>query len=77
MSSKTISLSDSAYQRLKAWKGKRDTFSSVVEKMVPPRGTWKAVSKAAAKLPVLTESQFSALEKAVDAGRYEMGEAWR
>jgi predicted CopG family antitoxin len=77
MAGKTISLSESAYQRLKAWKGKRDTFSTVVEKMVPPRGTWTAVSKAAAKLPSLTESQFSALEKSVEAGRHEMGEAWR
>ena len=39
-SMKTITLSEAAYERLKAWKAGGDSFSQVVLRMVPKRGTF-------------------------------------
>ena len=37
---KTITLDDIAYERLKAWKkGKRESFSSVVKRVIPEPGS--------------------------------------
>jgi predicted CopG family antitoxin len=37
---KTITLDDAAYERLKAWKkGSRESFSSVVKRVIPEPGT--------------------------------------
>jgi predicted CopG family antitoxin len=37
---KTITLDDEAYERLKAWKrGSRESFSSVVKRVLPDPGT--------------------------------------
>jgi len=63
---KTISLSEVAYQRLLAWKS-GDTFSEVIEKMIPPKGTLQAAMKAAQSLPKLSEEDFKALEEVVNA----------
>ncbi len=53
---KTISLSDEAYERLLAWKDSpKDSFSSVVLKTVPKRGTLADLGKEIDKLPPLTE----------------------
>lgn len=38
-SMKTITLTDEAYERLKAWKDGSDSFSAVVLRVVPKRGT--------------------------------------
>ena len=43
---KTISLTESAYQRLASWKDGR-TFSEVIERMIPPKGTIEAAFEAA------------------------------
>jgi predicted CopG family antitoxin len=41
---KTITLDDSAYERLKAWKrGGRESFSSVIKRVVPEAGTLGAL----------------------------------
>jgi predicted CopG family antitoxin len=37
---KTITLSEAAYERLKAWKVGGDSFSQVVLRIVPKRGTF-------------------------------------
>jgi predicted CopG family antitoxin len=37
---KTITLSEAAYERLKAWKTGEDSFSQVVLRLVPKRGTF-------------------------------------
>ena len=43
---KTITLDDTAYLRLKSWKqGHRDSFSSVVKRIVPEKGTVGAALK--------------------------------
>jgi len=72
---KTISLSEVAYQRLLAWKS-GDTFSEVIEKMIPPKGTLKAAMKAAQSLPKLSEEDFKALEEVVNATRKPLPPAW-
>jgi len=62
---KTISLSDEAYQRLKSWKtGETDSFSKVVLKTVPKRGTAADMLQAAEALPSLTDDHLSDLEAA-------------
>ena len=61
---KTISLTDKAYDRLASWKrGHRDSFSKVVDRVVPACGTLGSISKAAKSLPVLTERQVEAMEQ--------------
>ena len=61
---KTISLTDRAYDRLASWKrGHKDSFSRVVDRVVPARGTLGSISKAAKTLPVLTERQLEAVEQ--------------
>ena len=72
---KTISLSDVAYQRLLAWKS-GDTFSEVIEKMIPPKGTLQAALKGAQTLPKLSEDDFRALEEVVNATRKPLPPAW-
>jgi predicted CopG family antitoxin len=37
---KTITLTDQAYERLKSWKSGRESFSDVVLRTVPKRGTF-------------------------------------
>ena len=37
---KTITLTDQAYERLKSWKTGRESFSEVVLRTVPKRGTF-------------------------------------
>ena len=41
---KTITLSDEAYYRIKMWKeSPKDSFSKVIERLVPSRGSAKSV----------------------------------
>ena len=58
---KTISLTDSAYQRLSSWK-EGCTFSEVVERMVPAKGTMASALAAAESMPNLSDKGFDALE---------------
>jgi len=67
---KTIALSDSAYERLASWKtGHGDTFSTVVERLVPAKGTVGAALGAARALPRLPDGEWRSLEAAVGATR--------
>jgi predicted CopG family antitoxin len=72
---KTISLTETAYQRLLAWKEGR-TFSEVIEELVPRKGTLEAAIKASQSLPRLQEKDFSDLESAVNATRGKLSSSW-
>lgn len=51
---KTVTFSDEAYDRLKSWKDSgRESFSSVVLRVVPKRGTAADLNDAFRELPVL------------------------
>jgi predicted CopG family antitoxin len=51
---KTITLSEAAYERLKAWKVGGDSFSQVVLRVVPKRGTFGDLEDAFRALPTLS-----------------------
>jgi len=61
---KTISLTDEAYSRLASWKtGQDDSFSKVIDRLVPKRGTLGAVLDAAGELPELSAHVLNRLER--------------
>jgi predicted CopG family antitoxin len=72
---KTISLTDSAYQRLSSWK-QGCTFSEVVERMVPAKGTIASALAAAESMPNLSDKGFDTLEKSLNATRAKLPTAW-
>jgi predicted CopG family antitoxin len=72
---KTISLSETAYQRLLAWK-EGTTFSEVIERMIPPKGTLTAALEASQVLPSLSESGFGELEQSILATRKTLPPSW-
>jgi predicted CopG family antitoxin len=75
---KTIAVSEKAYARLAAWKsGQQDTFSAVIERVVPPKGTIGAALDAAKSLPELPGREFASLEKAVSATRKKLPASWK
>lgn len=75
---KTIALSEKAYTRLASWKnGRADTFSAVIERLIPPKGTLAAALEAAESLPDLPTREFDSLEKAVNATRQKLGSPWK
>ena len=74
---KTIALSEKAYTRLAVWKtGRTDTFSAVIERLIPPKGTLGAALEAAGSLPELPPGEFESLEKAVNATRKKLRPPW-
>lgn len=63
---KTITLTDEAYDRLKDWKiDGHDSFSSVVLRVVPRRGTLADLLDSFHQLPVLTDQQAMIMEESV------------
>lgn len=72
---KTISVSEAAYQRLVSWKNGQ-TFSEVIERMIPPKGTIEAAMEAAGALPELSVTDFEDLERVVAASRKSISSAW-
>jgi predicted CopG family antitoxin len=54
---KTISLTEEAYQRLKAWQKGKESLSEVVLKVVPKRGTAGEMEEGFRQLTGLSESQ--------------------
>jgi predicted CopG family antitoxin len=72
---KTISLTDSAYQRLNSWK-QGCTFSEVIERMVPAKGTIASVLAVVESMPNLGDKEFEALEKSLNATRTQLPPAW-
>lgn len=75
---KTIAVSEKAYARLASWKTERgDTFSAVIERLVPPKGTLDGALEAAGLLPALPSQEFEAIEKVVNATRKNIGASWK
>lgn len=72
---KTISLTESAYQRLVSWK-EGQTFSEVIERMISPKGTIQAVIEAASQLPELSPEDYVDLEKVVNTTRQQIPSEW-
>ncbi len=54
---KTITLSDAAYERLRAWKTGGESFSQVVLRVVSKRGTFGDLNESFKALPALTDEQ--------------------
>ncbi|HWY51302.1 MAG TPA: antitoxin VapB family protein [Chthoniobacterales bacterium] len=75
---KTIAVSEKAYTRLASWKtGREDTFSAVIERLIPPKGTLGAALEAVQSLPDLPAHDFASLEKAVNATRKRLRTPWK
>ncbi|MFT5240175.1 MAG: putative CopG family antitoxin [Kiritimatiellia bacterium] len=67
---KTISLTDEAYKRLKEWKDEsNDSFSKVVLKVVPEKGTLGQMLEDVKKLPTLSPEQARVMEESARYGR--------
>lgn len=63
---KTITLTDEAYQRLKDWKeGGNDSFSNVVLRLVPKRGTLADLLESFKQIPPLSDQQAKTMTDAV------------
>lgn len=63
---KTITLTDEAYHRLKAWKTEpSESFSKVVLKAVPKRGTAADMEEGFARLPELTKVQAQSIAESL------------
>ena len=63
---KTITLTDEAYHRLKSWKtDPSESFSKVVLKAVPKRGTATDMEEGFKKLPELTQKQAEAVAESL------------
>ena len=75
---KTIAVSEKAYDRLASWKtGREDTFSAVIERLIPPKGTLSAALEAAQALPELSAREFDSLEETVNATRQKLRRSWK
>jgi predicted CopG family antitoxin len=67
---KTITLSDQAYKRLKDWKSSgQESFSAVVLKVVPEKGTLGQMLEDVGQMKPLTAHQAKVMEAAVTWGR--------
>lgn len=67
---KTITLTDDAYRRLIDWKsGPTDSFSRVVLRVVPKKGTLGQLLEDVKALPALTDKQARVMEDAAKWGR--------
>lgn len=63
---KTITLTDQAYERIAALKtSPKDSFSKVILRAVPRRGTAAQMLKDIRKLPPLTAGQAKAVDAAI------------
>lgn len=63
---KTITLTDEAYHRLKSWKTEpSESFSKVVLKAVPKRGTAADLEEGFRRLPELTGKQAKAVAESL------------
>ena len=67
---KTISLTDEAYERLKEWKDEsNDSFSRVVLRVVPEKGTLGQMLEDVGKLPALSPEHAKVMEESTRYGR--------
>ena len=64
---KKISLDEVAYERLKAWKkGSRESFSSVVKRLLPERGNLGAILNHVQSMPRRDKAKDDIMEKVVN-----------
>lgn len=67
---KTITLTDDAYGRLLEWKSApKESFSAVVLKLVPKKGTLGQMLSDVKDLPPLSTKQSKVMEEAASWGR--------
>jgi predicted CopG family antitoxin len=67
---KTITLTDDAYRRLIEWKtGATDSFSRVVLRIVPKKGTFGQLLEDVQRLPALSDKQARVMEETATWGR--------
>jgi len=67
---KTITLTDQAYTRLKDWKDSdKESFSTIVLKIVPQKGTLSQMIQDFGRMRVLSDSQAKVMEENVKWGR--------
>lgn len=67
---KTITLTDQAYARLKEWKvSEKESFSTVVLKLVPEKGTLGQMVDDISRMTPLTDAQAKVMEDSVKWGR--------
>jgi predicted CopG family antitoxin len=62
---KTITLTDQAYERLKSWKTGRESFSEVVLRAVPKRGTFGDLDETFKGFPRPSEEQAQVVQEAI------------
>ncbi len=75
---KTIAISETAYDRLEGWKtSPTDTFSNVIERIVPRKVTFEVALEAAQQLPELSSAQEKELLKFYKKNRQPMGSPWK
>jgi len=72
---KTISLTEEAYQRLKAWQKGKESLSEVVLEVLPKRGTAGEMEEGFRQLPGLSESQALEVATALEWGNRHETEA--
>jgi predicted CopG family antitoxin len=63
---KTITLTDAAYERLLAWKTGKESFSQVVLRKVPKRGTFGDLNESFKVLPVPFDEQARVMAEAIE-----------
>jgi predicted CopG family antitoxin len=73
-SMKTITLTDEAYERLKAWKTGRDSFSQVVLRTIPKRGTFGDLNESFKALPALSEEQSRIVQETIASKNEQFGQ---
>lgn len=67
---KTITLTDEAYGRLLAWKeSQKDSFSKVVDRLVPVRGSLGAVMAVLHDFPSVSQAAIDQIEEETKANR--------
>jgi len=72
---KNISLTEEAYQQLKAWQKGTESLSQVVLNVLPKRGTAGEMEEGFRQLPGLSESQVLEVAAALEWGNRHETEA--
>ncbi len=72
---KTISLTEEAYQRMRAWQKDNESLSEVVLKILPERGTAGEMEEGFRRLPSLSESQALEVATALEWGNRREADA--